>query len=196
MSGKKPFFLTGANAKIKVNGRTIAFCTDIGYTVDVNHETPIVLGMYEGSSIEPLSYSVTGVFTVIRYAAGFKTDIDGADPGIVSDRGNGIGSWGPEGTVKKLVSAIDVNGADGRAYDDLNPRKLEAGVSFDIEISQKINEDNKVRSIANIRNCRITRADFRLSKRDVARQTFQFKALYVDEDSFIADFSGLGQQFA
>lgn len=195
MSGKTPFYLTGSNAKIRINNRTIAFCTDIGYSITVNHETPIVLGMYEGSSIEPLSYIVEGSFTIIKYTAGYKTDVLGP-PGEVSERGNGLGAWGPDGVAKQLFAGLKLSGADGKAYDDLNPRKLQTGVGFDIEISQQIGGGTDLRSVAKIRGCRITKADFRLSKRDAARQSFQFKALYADEDTFLADFSGLGQQFA
>ena len=194
MAGKQPFYLTGSNAKIRINNRTIAFCTDMSYTVTVNHEAPIVLGMYEGSSVEPLSYEVTGAFTIIKYTAGFKTDVANP-PSTVNERGNGIGAWGPETLLKKLAGGLDITGPDGRAYDSLNPRKLETAAGFEIEISQKIN-DVANRSVAKIRNCRITKADFRLSKNDVARQAFQFRALYVDEDTFLADFSGFGQQFA
>jgi len=194
MAGRQPFYLTGANAKIRINNRTIAFCTDISYSIIVNHEVPIVLGMYEGSSVEPLSYEVTGAFSIIKYTAGFKTDIDGPPP-IVSESGNGIGAWGPDTLFKRLAKGLDITGPDGRAYDSLNPRKLETAAGFEIEIAQKINDTDN-RSVARIRNCRITKADFRLSKGDAARQAFQFRALYVDEDTFLADFSGFGQQFA
>lgn len=194
MSGRKPFYLTGGNAKIRINNRTIAFCTDISYSVIVNHEAPVVLGMYEGSSLEPTSYEVTGAFTIIKYTAGFSSDITGA-PGTVAERGNGVGSWGPDTLARKLAGGLSLSGPDGRAYDSLNPKKLETGAGFDIEIAQKITEAD-LRSVAKIRNCRITRSDFRLSKSDTARQSFQFRALYVDEDTFLADFSGFGQQFA
>jgi hypothetical protein len=49
--------------------------------------------------------------------------------------------------------------------------------------------------LAKIRNCRITQADFSISKKGLAIQRFNFVALYVDEDSFTADASGQGQQF-
>lgn len=47
MAGVKPMFLTGANAKIKVNGITLAYCTNLSYSVKVAHATPTVLGMFE-----------------------------------------------------------------------------------------------------------------------------------------------------
>ncbi len=193
MSGQKPFFLTGANAKIRVNGVVLAFCTNIAYSITVNHATPILLGMYESSSVEPLSYDVSGSFSIIKYTAGIKSDISSNMPGV-SDRGNGIGAWGPEGTINQLKAGLKLSGADGRAYDNLNPKSLEKGTTFDIEIYQQFNGDSNTRSVAKIRNCRIVKADFNMSKRGMAQQNFQFKALYADEDTFIADFSGLGQQ--
>ena len=187
MAGVRPFFLTGANAKIKVNGKTLAYCTDISYSVKVNHATPTVLGMYEPSSVEPLGYSVTGSFSVIRYVADVSNEISGKHPVGTKNEGNGIGNWGDNN-----VSASNL--ADGRAYENLNPQKMNRATTFNIEIIQKTEGVNV--AVAKIRDVRITQANFMLSKKAAAKQTFNFTALYADEDSFLADFSGLGQQFA
>lgn len=195
MAGMKPFFLTGANAKIRINGKVLAYVTSLAYSVQINHATPKVLGMYEASSVEPLSYSVTGSFTVARYIADIKTDVGGTSPDGVSERGNGIGGWGPDGTLDKFASGFDIKkGIDGRAYENMDPSKLEKATTFNMEVYQKFSGGQ--RSVANIRDIRITRADFNLGMKAVASQTFNFTALYVDEDSFKADFSGMGQQFA
>lgn len=187
MSGMRPFFLSGANAKIRINGVTLAYATNLSYSVQVNHATPKVLGMYEGSSIEPLSYSVSGSFTVVRYVADIKTDVGGQAPHGTVDKGNGVGNWSETGIINKFV-------AGGRAHESLDPSKLEKATTFNMEVYQKF--DGGQRSVANIRDIRITRADFNLNKKNVATQTFNFSALYVDEDSFTADFSGSGQQFS
>lgn len=237
MSGTRPLFITGASAKIKLNGKTLAFCTDLSYSIDIIHQTPKVLGMYEGSSVEPLGYSVTGSFTVVRYAKDIKKAIGGTMPNglAANDAGNGAGNWGKawDGTGSALLEAAGI-GNNGRADENLNPAKLATGTSFDIQVYQKVDKrgggsvtqagntlgsilsdvssvlqggtlsDNAANGsannfdfvgVANIRNCRITRADFTLSKKAVAIQRFNFTALYVDEDSFVADFSGQGQQF-
>src|ERR1051325_3342415 len=96
MSGVRPFFITGANAKIKLNGKTLAFCTDLAYSVQILTQTPKVLGMYEGSSVEPLGYQVSGSFTIIRYAKDVKQATGGTPPkGLAgNDAGNGVGNWG------------------------------------------------------------------------------------------------------
>ncbi len=218
MAGIRPFFLTGANAKIKVNNVTLAFCTDMSYTITVNHATPQVLGMYEASSVEPLSYRVTGSFTIIKYTADATSDVTGADPAGVSPRGNGLGAWTKEANdVKQFFKGFDIkNGPDARADQGLNPKELPKAAGFTIEVFQKLESGTRpvaeqnfldkitlqARSevdsipVAKIRNCRITEAGFALNKKNVAVQTFKFSALYVDEDTFRADFSGFGQQFA
>lgn len=195
MANQKAFFLTGANAKIKVNLRTIAFCTNISYSVTINHDAPILLGMYEGSSVEPLSYVVNGSFSVIRYTAGIPNDSGKLNTIETPDTGNGIGAWGPSGLVERVKAGlkIDPSKADGRAYDNLNPAKLSKGTTFDIEIHQKYNTGDDAHSIAKIRGCRITGTKFDLSNKTLATQSFNFRALYVDEDSFLSDFSGFGQ---
>lgn len=196
MANQKSFFLTGANAKIKINHRTIAFCTNISYSITVNHAAPILLGMYEGSSVEPLSYVVNGSFSIIRYTAGILADSGGGVNGMeVKDTGNGIGAWGPEGILERIKAgiALEESKADGRVYDNLNPKKLEKATGFDIEIHQKYNDGNASHTVAKIRNCRITSANFNLNNKSPATQSFNFRALYVDEDSFLSDFSGLGQ---
>lgn len=201
MAGVKPFFLTGANAKVRINGKTLAYVTNLSYSVTVNHATPIVLGMYEASSVEPLSYRVNGSFTVVRYVADIVNDIsDGSSrqtPPGVDERGNGIGGWGPEGSLQKFGAGFDIKkGVDGRVYENLNPGKLKIATTFDIDVYQKYaGVEGAHRSVAKIRDVRITKADFNIGAKTAANQTFNFTAIYADEDSFIADFSGNGQQF-
>jgi len=201
MSGIKPFFISGGNAKIKLNDKTLAFCTEISYSVQVVTQTPKILGMYEGSSVEPLGYSVSGSFTVIRYAKDVKAAVGGKAPNsiAVNDAGNGSGNWGGvwgDGSSKNFLARNGI-GNDGRANEALDPSKFSNGVTFDIEIYQKTKTPTSTDSVgvAKIRNCRITKADFSLSKKGVGTQRFDFIALYADEDSFVADFSGQGQHF-
>lgn len=177
----KPFFLTGANAKIRVNNRTLAYVNNLSYSVQVKHATPRVLGMYEPSSVEPISYIVTGSFSIVRYVAD-ATDVGGTQPNGTTSKGNGVGYWG------------EVKPTDGRAHEALNPSKLQFATGFDIEVAQKIKDgDNPV--LAKVRGARITRADLNLGAKSTATQTFNFTAVYADEDSFLADASGVGQQF-
>ena len=225
--GTSPFFVTGANAKIKLNGKTLAFCTDVSYSIQVIVQTPKILGMYEGSSIEPLGYNVSGSFTVIRYVRNAGSAIGHKPRDIApNDSGNGVGNWGGVwGSNGGDFLARNGIGNDGRANEALDPSKMAASTSFDIEIYQKVQSQkvdqtvlgqlggfssrlvnvlgggtgsgsgNDVIGVAKIRNCRISQADFQMTKKGVAIQRFNFQALYVDEDSFVADYSGKGQQF-
>jgi hypothetical protein len=233
MSGVRPFFITGANAKIKLNGKTLAFCTDLSYSIQVITQTPKVLGMYEGSSVEPLGYNVSGSFTVIRYAKDAKAATGKKSPRdtATNDAGNGVGNWGSawgNGLFNGAAASLGL-GNDGRANEALDPSRFNQGTTFDIQVYQKVPvksptnngaldqaagavqgiadflggeqaggftaSNTEIVGVANIRNCRITQADFQLTKKGVAVQKFNFVALYVDEDSFVADFSGQGQHF-
>ncbi len=52
MSGV-PFFLSGANAKILIGGKTVAYATDVTYSISVKHGAPRLLGKFEVESIQP-----------------------------------------------------------------------------------------------------------------------------------------------
>lgn len=187
MAGMRPFFLTGANAKIKVNGRTLAFATNVSYRIEVKHEDPRVLGMYEGHSLEPVSYHVSGSFSVIRYVADVKDKVGGKAPNGVANRGNGPGNFGKN-------SITDVASLDPQPKEFFNPKLMDRQSGFEIEVFQKVDGDDV--PVAKIRGVKLTVADFQIGgKTSPATQNFAFEALYVDEDSFIAGFSGRGQQF-
>jgi hypothetical protein len=151
--------------------------------------------MYEPTSVEPLSYLVTGSFSIVKYTAGAKDSIKGKKPHEVNNGGNGIGNWGPDGLLQRIKAGFNFSAPDGRAYDNLNPIKLEKATGFEIMVYQKLPGGGQ-QSVAKIREARITRSDFNIGLKKAATQTFTFTALYVDEDSFIADFSGSGQQFS
>ncbi len=196
MAGQYPFFLTGANAKIKVNNRTMAFCTNLSYRVTVNHVAPHILGLYESTSLEPLSYTVSGSFSIIRYAKDAKTNHAGKAPnGIAAnDAGNSVGNWGGVwgGNLGSFLAANGI-GNDGRANEALDPSKFDNGVAFDIQVYQKTPGGDI--GVVDIRSARITSASFAIQKRGPAVETYEFMAIYADEDSFVANMSGGGQQF-
>jgi hypothetical protein len=221
VANKKPFFITGSNCKIKVNGVTIAYATDLSYSVSIGHIPVKILGIYESDTIEPVSYSVTGSFTVIRYVDGASNYIGKMEGS--NGYGNGVGSFADSSQFTRP----DLLRSDGKADQSANPAKLGDATGFDIEIYQKIvkksSDSNLISSlfqaasspastldnvfiadagsdnllgIARIRNCRITAINSTISKRSPMIQQFQFIANYVDEDSFIAETSGQGQQFS
>ena len=189
MVNVSPFFVTGANCKIKVNGLTLAFATELSYSVSIPHTKARVLGSYEVDSLEPLSYDVGGSFTVIRYISDLKSRLQQlgiGSPSAVSDLGNGIGSWTNLAANKKNEGLG--NGADGRADKSLVPASLQDAVTFDIEIYQKL-PNGETLGISRIRNARIVQMGAQITKRGLMLQSFQFSAQFLDEDSFMADSS-------
>lgn len=190
MANVAPFFVTGANCKIKVNGLTLAFATELSYSVSVPHAKARVLGAYEVDSLEPLSYDVTGSFTVIRYISDLKSKLEQAgigSPAGVSDLGNGVGSWTSINSNSSDAAKLG-NGLDGRADRSLKPSALQGGVTFDIEVYQKL-PNGDVLGVSRVRNARIVQVGAQISKRGLMTQNFQFMAQFLDEDSFMADSS-------
>lgn len=142
MAGIKPTFITGANAKIRLNGKTLAFCQDFSCSVQVLTRVPKVLGKYEGDSVEPLGYMVSGSFTVVRYAKGIKNLLgSGAFPNGLAenDAGNGVGNWGTQwgGSAEDFLARNGI-GNNGRAHEALDPSKFGTGTTFDIQVYQKV----------------------------------------------------------
>jgi len=139
-----PFFLTGANAKIILNNKTVAYCTNINYRVSVKHATPRVLGRFEVETIQPLSYDVSGTMTLIRYAAGIKEFFEAEKvgaPSAVSASGNGLGSYGPSG-LAGIAASLGIPNADsqfdGAVDENLIPGRLFQSKLFNIEIRQSV----------------------------------------------------------
>ncbi len=190
MSNQLPFFQTGATAKIRVNGVTLAFATDIQYSVSVKHAAARVLGMYEAHSLEPLMYEVSGSFSVIRYTKDLKNFLGGdSSPDLVENSGNGIGTF--SNAAGKLATIGMPFSDEGKAHESFDPSKLHNSMMFDIELYQT--QPHTKGMVARLKDCRIIGSDYKMSKRAAVIQTFRFMACYADEDSFNAVFSGVGQ---
>lgn len=195
MAKIQPTFVTGATAKIRLNGKTMAYCQDFSCSIQILTKTPRVLGKYEGDSVEPLSYAVSGSFSIIRYVKGIKSLLgEGTAPRIAeNDAGNGVGNWGTAwgGKDGDFLARNGIASNDGRAHEALDPSKFAAGTTFDIQIFQKAMADGKPQllGIWNIRNSRITQADFGLQKKALGTERYNFVALYADGDGFVANAS-------
>lgn len=188
MANVAPFFVTGANCKLRVNGVTLAFATNLTYSVSIPHARPRTLGSYEANSLEPLSYDVSGSFSVVRYIDSAKSSlksIDASSPEGANELGNGLGGWTTLND-KSLINKQLGNGGDGVANKSLNPAALQDGVTFDIEVYQKMPNGNFL-GVSRLRNARIVAVNAQMSKRSTMVQQFQFIAQFLDEDSFIAD---------
>lgn len=200
MAQKVPFFLTGANARILLNNRTVAFATDVSYNIAVKHASPHVLGRFEAEVHQPLAYDVTGTMTIIRYARGIDKFLGQGAPADASPSGNGMGSFsradGAGGFKKALGLPVSGESSfDGAADEALNPSRFFQSKMFNIEIRQKLGGNDET-TVVMIRDCRIESFSFDLSKRGAAVQRLQFKARYADDDTFIARKSGVGQELS
>ena len=142
MSGQTPFFLTGGNARILLNNRTVAFATDVSYRITVNHASPRVLGRFEVETIQPLSYEISGSMTVFRYGRGIQSFYASASPKDVDNAGNGVGSFGLPSFGGALGGALGLPTADGQwdgsPDDSFNPSRMFQSKMFNIEIRQKV----------------------------------------------------------
>lgn len=188
MANLTPFFVTGANCKIKVNGVTLAFATNLTYNVSIPHARPKTLGSYESNSLEPLSYNVDGSFSIVRYIDDLKSRVEnagGTAPNGVDRLGNGIGGWTTLNNSPTFQKTFG-NGSDGVAHKSLNPASLQDGVTFDIEVYQKT-PDGTYLGVSRVRNARIVAVQSSIQKRSTMMQSFQFIGQFLDEDSFIAD---------
>lgn len=213
IAGKGSFFLVGANAKIILNNKSVAYATDVSFSVKVRHASPRVLGRFEVETIQPLTYDVEGSLTIIRYGRGLKAFHEATGsvaPSNVSNQGNSIGSFGRQGLNLGQLGLPDSSGQfDGRADDAFNPAKFFQSQMFNIEIRQKLKSSSidRIRhvqlgkkigdeetTVIMLRDCRLLDMQFKLNKKSVAVQVYTFKARYMDDDTFIARKSGVGQE--
>lgn len=179
MAGKQTSLLTGSNAKIKVNGVTLAYATDISYAVQ-SHTIPVeTMGRYEVVANEPIALSVSGSFAVVRYTAGGNptNNLMKADSG-----GNGIGKWGTKDT-HYLSEHVD-------------PAGILLSKTFDIEIYRKGADPTKAtktetsEKIITITDCRIISKGGSLNKRGMFMESFNFVATGISDDSYTSGVSG------
>jgi hypothetical protein len=142
VANKTPFFLTGANARILLNNKTVAYATNVSYRVSVKHTTPRVLGRFEVETIQPLTYDVTGTLSVIKYGRGLSRYFADHAPDSVSNSGNGVGGYGLSsfgGVIGGALGLPNTDGQfDGKPDDSFNPSKFFQSKMFNIEIRQKV----------------------------------------------------------
>lgn len=172
MAGVKPGLITGSNAKIQIGGKTIAYATDIQYSVDTAVIPVEVMGRYEVLTNEPIATSVAGSFTVVRYSSLAK-DLSGA-----AATGNGVGNLG-----QGMANAF-------------NPGQMLSTQTVDIVIFQKTKESAAaaadVQEIVRITDCRLTRLSGSINKRGILTEGYSFVGVLFDDDSFAASGSGTG----
>jgi hypothetical protein len=142
MSGKTPFFLSGGNARILVNNRTVAYATNVTYRISVRNAAPRVLGRAEVEAIQPLTYDVTGSLSIIKYGRGLQSYYGSQAPQGVDNKGNSMGSYGLSsigGIVGGALGLPNSSGQfDGSPNEAFDPSRFFQSKMFNIEIRQTL----------------------------------------------------------
>lgn len=162
----KQGMITGANIKITAANNTLAFATNISYEVATQTIPIDVMGRYEVAANEPVGYTVSGSFSVIRYTKAVEAPKKNRIAGV---RQNGS-------DISKVIS----QGGGRSAEDHLNPQNMLLSTTFDIEIHQKQNDTQSTR-VFKIKNCRITRRSMSLNKQSPYMDTFQFVGIFAGD---------------
>ena len=179
MASKKAGFITGANAKIAIDKKTIAYATNVGYDITVQTIPIEGIGRYEVWSNEPVSYTCSGSLSIIRYTA--RASASGIPHAEAS--GNGLGT-------------IPTGGSAANAQ--FSPGAMLASETFDLTVYEKTapgpaNEDGSAAAIVEnavvvIKDCRFTRRSGNLDKRGVLMDQYTFVGVLAGD----ATGSGLG----
>jgi hypothetical protein len=190
-------FITGSNAKLQVDGITLAYATDVQYSARTNHVPVETFGCYSVRANEPISYEVSGSFNVVRY-----TKIPAVDknptryPGM-SDKGNGIGAW--QGTANDLSTGNSTI---------FNPGEILRNKTIDIVLfskqpqnSESVDLNNVVtaedkgiqqRHFSTIKDARIISMSAAINKRGVVMMSYQFVGILWNDSTFDSSPSNLG----
>lgn len=162
---KLPGFVSGANAKIQLDSKTIAFASDVSYNVDTLTVPVECIGRYEVLSNEPIAYGCNGTFTIIRYTKqAAVANIAGA---------------ATDGNSPSKISTVDSN-----ISTHMNPAQMLMSKTFDLEIFQKVDQSGSTIGVFKISDCRITRRGATLNKRGILVDTYAFVGiLATDSDA-------------
>lgn len=174
MAGKKPSFVTGANAKIKAGNLTLAYAQDVSYATVVDIIPVETMGRYEVVTNEPVGYRVEGSLNIVRYTKiAQQNGMSGANAG-----GNGVGKWNFS--------------TGGVAKEHVNPGDLLASQTWDLEVFQKYDDAGAIKSelVIKVRDCRFRSKGGAINKRGILVENFAFTGVLGEDDSFSASNSG------
>ena len=191
MASQVPTFITGANAKITVDGKTFAYASDVSYVVSVDTIPIETMGRYEAVTIEPVNYSVAGTLNVVRY-----TSLANNTANTSSSKGNGLGN---------------VTGTSGGTQSDqFNPGNMLLSASWDLVVYQKYasaagltgtseisngQPDGTIKGVSQlaiirISDCRFTRKSASITKRGILVDALSFVGILASDESFVSSPSG------
>lgn len=190
MAGKRPGMITGANAKITVGDTTLAYASDVSYNLAIDHIPVEVMNKYEVITNVPVSMSLSGSFTVVRYTRedSVKKKIKDPDTGEEKE----IDTW----TIGANGNSPNEWKQDGENLKPFSPGDLLASKTFDITIFQRyvtgtgtsITEADV--KFLKFKDCRITGRSASLNKRSVMSERFDFVGVSMDDDKITSASSG------
>ena len=166
---KKPIFITGANAKLKVDGKTMAYAQDVSYSVSVDTIPIETMGRYEAVTNEPVNYSVAGEFAIVRYTSAAVSAAAGIDQAATG--GNGLGNIKGKANLTNALSS------------HVNPGKLLESITWDLEVYQKGAGAGTDAPVIKVLDCRITRKSGGLNKRGILVERISFVGLLHSDES-------------
>lgn len=177
MATQKPSFITGASAKIQVGGRTLAYASEVSYAVAVDTIPVETMGRYEAVTNEPISYSVGGELSIVRYTALAKNITKTS----TAKKGNGIGEIKPS--------------AGGDVSQHMDPSSLLLSQTYDIVVFQKAAGESAAAApvtekLITITDARFNRLSGGLTKRGLLVERLAFVGVLLSQDSFTAHESG------
>ena len=153
---KRPAFLTGANAKLKIGDKILAYVMDLSYSLDTETMPIESFGRYEIIANEPVSFMCSGTFSVMRYTKALSGEIG----------------------VPSTSYASSTAGADLGFADQLNPSRIILSTMFDIEISQQhsnvAGDGIAETKYLGLYGCRITNRRATITKRGTLIDTYSF----------------------
>lgn len=188
MAGIKPSFVTGANAKIKLAGKTFAYASDVSLQIQVDTIAIETMGRYEPVTNEPIAYAVGGDLSIVRYTSQVGIANNGAGGNMIpsaKNTGNGLGN-------------VEGIGGSSKLSDHMNPGNLIVSTTFDIDVYQKVGTAQAngaatvtdTSKIFSIKDCRFRSMSTGLNKRNILVERYSFVGVLADNDSFTAYGSG------
>jgi hypothetical protein len=193
MANQVPTFITGANAKITVDGITFAYASDVSYQVSVDTIPIETMGRYEAVTNEPVNYTVTGDLSVVRYTSlanntaethsskgnglGNVTGTSGENQSFQFDPGNMLTSSSWDLVVyQKYATGAGLTGTSAIAGGTTDAAAIATGVSQ--------------LGVIRISDCRFNRKAAGINKRGILVDRLSFVGILASDESFAASPSG------
>lgn len=187
MAGLKPGMITGATAKIEVGGSTLAYASDVSYTLTIDHIPVEVMNKYESISHEPIGMRLSGSFSIVRYS------LKGVAPGVPilnankEDTGEKTKEFAPGQSNSPRFWKNSATDTEAGTMNAFSPKDILTSKTFDITIFQRyVMGDGKTQDtkpFLKFLDCKITARSTSLDKRSVMSERFDFVGILMQDDN-------------